>query len=81
MSNVLPMLSDKRKGISSKKVRGLWHLSEVKRCCFVRFENHQEIKCYIPISFFFAYKKCTEMPIDKGPNAHSEVLKTFEVRY
>ena len=62
MSNVLPMLSDKRKGISSKKVRGLWHLSEVKRCCFVRFENHQEIKCYIPISFFSRIKNAPKCP-------------------
>ena len=39
----------------------------------VRFENRQEIKCYIPISFFFACGKCTEMPVNKGLNVHSEV--------
>lgn len=30
---------------------------------------------------FFARGKCAEMPVYKGLNAHSEVLKTFEVRY
>ena len=60
---------------------GVVALGEAKRCCFVRFDNRQEIKCYIPISFFFAYGKCAEMPVDKGLNAHSEVWKTFEVRY
>ena len=54
---------------------------EAKRCSFVRFENRQEIKCYIPISFFFAYGKRAEMPVDKGLNARSEVWKIFEVRY
>ena len=54
---------------------------EAKRCSFVRFENRQEIKCYIPISFFFAYGKRAEMPVDKGLKARSEVWKIFEVRY
>ena len=54
---------------------------ETKRCSFVRFENRQEIKCYIPISFFFAYGKRAEMPVDKGLNARSEVWKIVEVRY
>ena len=59
----------------------LQHWGEAKRCSFVRFENRQEIKCYIPISFFFAYGKRAEMPVDKGLNARSEVWKIFEVRY
>ena len=59
--------------LSRKKVWGLWYLGEAKCYCFVRFDNCQEIKYYIPISFFFEYEKCTEMPIDKGLNAHSEV--------
>ena len=49
--------------------------------CFIRFDNRHVLKCYIPISFFFARGKCAEMPVYKGLNAHSEVLKTFEVRY
>ena len=59
--------------ISSKKVWGLQLFGEAKRCCFVRFDNRHEIKCYIPISFFFACEKCTKKPVDKGLNAHSEV--------
>ena len=51
----------------------MWYLGEAKCYCFVRFDNCQEIKYYIPILFFFEYEKCTEMPIDKGLNAHSEV--------
>ena len=34
-----------------------------------------------PDFIFFARVKCAEMPVYKGPNAHSEALKTFEVRY
>ena len=64
-----------------QKVRGVWHWGEAKRCYFVRFENRQEIKCYIPISFFFACGKCTGKPLDKGLNAPFGLWKTFEVRY
>ena len=31
---------------SVQKGVGLQHWGEAKRCCFVRFENRQEIKCY-----------------------------------
>ena len=50
-------------------------------CSFVRFDNQQEIKCYIPISFFFAIGKCVGKPINKGLNAHFRACKIFEVRY
>ena len=43
---------DLLEGISSKKGVGLQHWGEAKRCCFARFENRQEIECYIPITFF-----------------------------
>ena len=34
-----------------------------------------------PDFIFFAFGKCTEVPVDKGLNAHFRVWKNFEVRY
>ena len=48
--------------IQSSKKWGLQHLGEAKRCCFVRFENRQEIKCYIPISFFSRLENAPKCP-------------------
>ena len=65
----------------AKKVWGLQHWGEAKRCSFVRFENRHKTKYYIPISFFFACGKRAGMPVDKGLNADLGVWKTFELRY
>ena len=62
-TNIHRVCSEGFLGLSSKNVcEGSNILDEAKRCCFVRFVNWQEIKCYIPIPFFSRVENARESP-------------------
>ena len=52
-----------------------------KRSCFVRFGNRNAIKWYIPISFFFALKKRSEMLVNKRVRGFGKLFEKIGVRY
>ncbi len=49
--------------------------------CFVRFENWNGIKRYIPISFFSGLEKRSEMLVNKGDTGCWGLFEKREVRY
>ena len=49
--------------------------------CFVRFENRNGIKRYIPISFFSGLEKRSEMLVNKGDMGCWGLFEKREVRY
>lgn len=49
--------------------------------CFVRFENRNGIKRYIPISFFSGLEKRSEMLVHKGETGCWGLFEKREVRY
>ena len=49
--------------------------------CFVRFENRNGIKGYIPISFFSGLEKRSEMLVNKGDTGCWGLFEKREVRY
>ena len=52
-----------------------------KRSYYVRFRNRNAIKWYIPISFFFALKKRSEMLVNKRVGGFEKLYENIEVRY
>ena len=49
--------------------------------CFVRFENRNGIKRYIPISFFSGLEKRSGMLVHKGETGCWGLFEKREVRY